>query len=95
MASKPVVLNVDFTEAFGEEKPPYEQLLGDALQGIATRFATQQIIEDLMALSKILEHPSPVIEYAPGTMGPREAEELIAPYGGWVEPVGSKSDHPA
>ena len=74
----------------------YEQLLGDALQGIATRFATQQIIEGTwMALSKILEHPSPVIEYAPGTMGPEEADELIAPYGGWIEPVGSKSDHPA
>lgn len=96
MASKPVVLNVDFSEALGEEKLPYEQLLGDALQGIATRFATQQIIEGTwMALSKILEHPSPVIEYAPGTMGPKEAEELIAPYGGWIEPVGSKSDHPA
>ena len=96
MASKPVVLNVDFSEALGEEKLPYEQLLGDALEGIATRFATQKIIEGTwIALSKILENPGPAIEYAPGTMGPKESDDLIEHYGGWIEPVGSKSDHPA
>ena len=96
MASKPVVLNVDFSEALGEEKLPYEQLLGDALQGIATRFATQKIIEGTwIALSKILANPGPAHEYAPGTMGPSESNALIEHYGGWIAPVGSKSDHPA
>ena len=96
MASKPVVLNVDFSEALGEEKLPYEQLLGDALQGIATRFATQKIIEGTwIALSKILANPGPAHEYAPGTMGPKESDALIEHYGGWIEPVGSKSEQPA
>ena len=48
MASKAVVLNVDFSEALGEEKLPYEQLLGDALDGNSTRFATQKIIEPVV-----------------------------------------------
>ena len=45
MASTPVVLDVDFKDALGEEKLPYEQLLGDAIDGDPTRFATQKIIE--------------------------------------------------
>lgn len=96
MASKAVVLNVDFSEALGEEKLPYEQLLGDALDGNATRFATQKIIEGTwIALAKILENPSPVIPYKQGTMGPKEADKMIEEYGGWIQPIAGASDRPA
>ena len=96
MASKAVVLNVDFNEALGEEKLPYEQLLGDALEGNATRFATQRIIEGTWtALAPILENPGPVEVYKPGTMGPESADEMIREYGGWIQPIGPASDMPA
>jgi glucose-6-phosphate 1-dehydrogenase len=88
MASKPVVLNVDFSDALGAEKLPYEQLLGDALEGNATRFATQKIIEGTwQALGGILKNPGEVHVYEPGTMGPEAADELTEAYGGWIAPV--------
>lgn len=88
MASKPVVLNVDFSEALGSEKLPYEQLLGDALEGNATRFATQKIIEGTWrALDGILKDPGEVHVYQPGTMGPEAADALTEDYGGWIAPV--------
>lgn len=96
MASKAVVLNVDFSEALGEEKLPYEQLLGDALDGNATRFATQKIIEGTWtALAPVLENPGPVHIYEPGSMGPDLAEHLTREHGGWVAPIGPASDQPA
>ena len=96
MASKAVVLNVDFSEALGEEKLPYEQLLGDALDGNATRFATQKIIEGTWtALAPVLENPGPVHVYKPGSMGPDLADKMIKEYGGWIEPIGAASDMPA
>jgi glucose-6-phosphate 1-dehydrogenase len=96
MASKAVVLNVDFSEALGEEKLPYEQLLGDALEGNPTRFATQKIIEGTWtALAPILENPGPVHTYQQGTMGPDLAEKMTSEYGGWVQPIGPASEMPA
>ena len=96
MASKAVVLNVDFSEALGEEKLPYEQLLGDALEGNATRFATQRIIEGTWtALAPILEAPGPIEVYPPGTMGPDSADDMIREYGGWIHPIGPASDPPS
>ena len=96
MASKAVTLNVDFSDALGEEKLPYEQLLGDALDGNSTRFATQKIIEGTWtALAPILENPGEVHTYKPGTMGPEISKDMIKEYGGWIEPIGSASDRPA
>jgi glucose-6-phosphate 1-dehydrogenase len=88
MSSKPVVLNVDFSDALGEEKLPYEQLLGDALEGNATRFATQKIIEGTwQALASILKNPGKVHVYETGTMGPEMANSMTKDYGGWIPPV--------
>lgn len=96
MSSTEVVLNVDFSDALGVEKLPYEQLLGDALDGNATRFATQPIIEGTWsALAKILEDPGPVLPYACGTWGPAAAETLTHGHHGWIEPIGVASDRPA
>ena len=96
MASTPVVMNVDFKSALGVERLPYEQLLGDALDGDSTRFATQKIIEGTwLALSDILENPGPVHSYKRGTMGPELAEKLTAGHHGWIQPVSPASDLPA
>ena len=96
MSSTPVVMNVDFSTVLGKEKLPYEVLLGDALQGDFTKFATQPIIEGTWkALTPLLETPPPIHTYEPGSMGPKEANELVVDYGGWVQPISGKSDLPA
>ena len=96
MASTPVVMDVNFEDALGKEKLPYEQLLGDAIDGNPTRFATQKIIEGTWkALTPILENPGPVHTYAEGTMGPEEANHLLAGHHGWIQPVAPPSLMPA
>lgn len=96
MSSTEVVLNVDFSDALGVEKLPYEQLLGDALDGNATRFATQSIIEGTWsALAQILEDPGPALPYTCGSWGPAEAEKLTHGHHGWIEPISPASDRPA
>ena len=96
MSSTDVVLNVNFSDALGVEKLPYEQLLGDALDGNATRFATQPIIEGTWkALAQILENPGPALPYKCGTWGPAEADKLTHGHHAWIEPIGVASDRPA
>ena len=96
MASTDVVLSVDFDQALGRERLPYEQLLGDALDGNMTRFATQGIIEGTWtALAPLNAHPPPIIKYAPGTMGPEEADRIVDGYHGWIQPVAGPNDRPA
>lgn len=88
MASASVDLDVDFANALGREKLPYEQLLGDALEGDPTRFATQSIIEETWrVLEPLLDAPGPVHQHARGTMGPAEADLLGRAHGGWVAPI--------
>ncbi|MCH2160740.1 MAG: glucose-6-phosphate dehydrogenase [Phycisphaerales bacterium] len=96
MASAPVVMNVDFKAALGEERLPYEQLLGDALDGNSTRFATQKIIEGTwLALDHVLENPGPVHTYKRGTMGPDESGKLTAGHHDWIHPIAPPSEQPA
>ena len=96
MASTEVLLDVDFEHALGRERLPYEQLLGDALDGNMTRFATQGIIEGTWtALEAVVKDPPAVIDYQPGTMGPDEADGLTDGLVDWIEPVAGPSDRPA
>ncbi len=82
--------------ALGREKLPYEQLLGDALDGDMTRFATQPIIEGTWtALAPVVADPPPATVYEPGTMGPETADKLMEGYHGWIQPVAGPSDRPA
>lgn len=96
MESTDVIMNVDFDGALGREKLPYEQLLGDALDGDMTRFATQPIIEGTWtALAPVVADPPAVIPYEPGTMGPDAANALMKGYHGWIQPIAGPSDRPA
>ena len=63
----------------------YEELLTDALRGVATRFARQDYVEESWRIvDPILDDATPVYEYEPGTWGPVEVSR-IAPNGGWVD----------
>ena len=66
----------------------YERLIGDAMDGDATLFARQDIVERAWEIvDPILRIDTPPIEYEPGTWGPAEADRLMEPIGGWQAPV--------
>jgi glucose-6-phosphate 1-dehydrogenase len=66
----------------------YEELLTDAINGLASRFARQDYVEEAWRIvDPVLDGSTPVHEYEPGTWGPIEALTRIAPRGGWLDPV--------
>lgn len=66
----------------------YERLLGDAMQGDATLFARQDVVEAAWAIVQpVLDASVQPVEYAPGSWGPAEADRLVQDVGGWNAPV--------
>jgi glucose-6-phosphate 1-dehydrogenase len=80
------VVNLKVSEhADPHEVGAYEELLTDAIRGIATRFARQDYVEDSWRIvDPILDDATPVFEYEPGSWGPAEASR-VAPSGGWMD----------
>lgn len=71
----------------GGEMAPYERLLGDALKGDQSLFASEEAIEaQWRIVDPILSEPTPLYFYKPGTWGPKEADRLPADYQGWIDP---------
>ena len=59
----------------------YERLIHDAMSGDHTLFTTSEGIERLWELSaNLIDSPSPVRSYAPGSWGPNAIHQLIAPH---------------
>ncbi len=59
----------------------YERLIHDAMSGDHTLFTTSEGIERLWELStSLIDSPSPVRSYAPGSWGPNAIHQLIAPH---------------
>ena len=70
------------------EKDAYERVLGDAMAGDRTLFAREDYVEEAWRIvDPVLAADTPVYEYAPGTWGPPEVDRLVAPPGGWQDPV--------
>jgi glucose-6-phosphate 1-dehydrogenase len=91
MVMTPAELDFDYAERFGGATPPaYERLLLDALQGEPTLFLRADEIEASWRYADELrraweEHDVPLREYAAGTWGPPEADELFQGCeGGWT-----------
>jgi glucose-6-phosphate 1-dehydrogenase len=84
-----------------DEMAPYERLLHSAMQGDETLFVREDSVEaQWRIVDPILEKSTPVYEYAPGTWGPPEADQLIAGNGGWYNPepsgnTGTSGSQPA
>jgi glucose-6-phosphate 1-dehydrogenase len=75
------------THQSGDEMMPYERLLGDALRGDPSLFARQDSIEaQWRIVDPVLGNTTPLHEYPVGSWGPPEADRLIAPDGGWINP---------
>jgi glucose-6-phosphate 1-dehydrogenase len=65
---------------------PYERLLGDALEGDPSLFASQDTVEAAWRIVEpVLDGVVAVHEYRPGTWGPRQASRL--PRCGWHNPA--------
>jgi glucose-6-phosphate 1-dehydrogenase len=89
MAGRPVELSVVEQPEQGTEgrMGDYERLLGDAINGDATLFARQDVVEAAWAIvDPVIHGPSPMFEYEPGTWGPPQADKLVADIGGWNTP---------
>ena len=80
-------LDMEFADAGGEGPTPYEVLLHAAMMGDSTRFARQDGVEETWRIMQpLLDAPSPVHAYSPGSWGPEAAEALTADHGGWQAP---------
>jgi glucose-6-phosphate 1-dehydrogenase len=70
-----------------EETDAYERVLGDAMAGDATLFAREDYVEEAWRIvDPVLKAGTPVDEYEPGTWGPSEVDQRVAPPGGWENP---------
>jgi glucose-6-phosphate 1-dehydrogenase len=70
------------------EMGPYEELLTDAINGVSARFARQDYVEEAWRIvDPVLDDATPPYEYTPGTWGPAEAQDVVAPDGGWFDPI--------
>lgn len=87
MHAVPVALKVTDTGKQGEggRMDAYERLLGDAIEGDATLFARQDVVEAAWSIVEpVLDLPQDPPTYAKGSWGPEAAGELVADLGGWV-----------
>ena len=86
-ALRRVHLDLLFNQQFGGQPGPYERLLADALAGKQQRFAREDsVLETWRIVQPLLDDPSPVETYRPGSWGPEDASYLLHGYGGWRRP---------
>jgi len=76
-----VRMDFDYDRSFMHEPAEaYERLLHDAMDGDHTLFTRADGVERAWeVVTPMLERPGPLCTYEPGTWGPVEADELIAP----------------
>lgn len=77
----PARMSFEYDAAYGSEvMGAYEYLLHDALLGERTLFTRGDGVERTWELvQEVLEKPPSIHVYPPGSWGPKEAEDLIAP----------------
>ena len=76
------------------EETPYERLLGDAMAGDGALFTREDAIEAAWTVvDPVLKNHPRVRSYKRGTWGPKEADRMIADYGGWHNPSSESSSH--
>lgn len=69
-------------------RPPYQRLLGDAMQGNRELFGREDIVDaQWRIVQDILDDVTPLNTYTPGSWGPEEADRLIAGDGPWQNPA--------
>ena len=72
--------SVEETDWAGSILEAYERLILDAVKGNHTLFTTAEGVERLWEISQpLLDNPPPVRTYQPGSWGPNQVHQLIAP----------------
>ncbi len=76
-----VTMDFDYAREFGGTiADAYELLLVEAMEGDHTLFLREDGVERAWEiLQPVLDHPTPVVPYEPGSWGPSEADDLLAP----------------
>ncbi len=76
-----VTMDFDYDREFNTEiADAYELLLLEAMEGDHTLFLREDVVERAWEiLQPVLDRPTPVVTYEPGTWGPAEADALVAP----------------
>jgi glucose-6-phosphate 1-dehydrogenase len=86
-ALRSVQLDMEFAEFGGEGPTPYEVLLDAAMRGESSHFARQDAVEETWrVVQPLIDAPTPVEVYEPGTWGPASADDLVRDFGGWRSP---------
>jgi glucose-6-phosphate 1-dehydrogenase len=71
----------------GDVLSPYERLLGDAMHGDPSQFASESTVEaQWRIIDPILGNLTPLYFYEQGSWGPAEADQVIAKDGMWYNP---------
>jgi glucose-6-phosphate 1-dehydrogenase len=82
-----ITLDMEFAGEGGEGPTPYEVLLHAAMVGDSAHFTRQDSIEETWRIMQpLIDQPPPVHPYAPGSWGPKEAEQLLAGLDHWHGP---------
>ncbi len=82
-----VHLDSSFAEDLGEAVRPYERLLYAGLTGDRQLFAREDAIEETWRIVQpLLDKPSRIHHYDPGTWGPEAAQSLLRGHRNWQEP---------
>jgi glucose-6-phosphate 1-dehydrogenase len=85
IVSEPVNLMLEYGEHRGEAQDAYHRLLGDALKGDQSLFArVDGVMEAWRIVQPILDASPDPHEYKRGSIGPKEADELVARDWQWL-----------
>jgi glucose-6-phosphate 1-dehydrogenase len=72
----------------GADRPPYQRLLGDAMNGLEELFTRQDLVDaQWRILDRVLDHATSPYSYPQGSWGPEEARRLVEDCGGWRDPT--------
>jgi len=75
-------------DAQPNEEAPYERLIGDAMAGDGALFAREDAVEAAWAVvDPVLSTHHRAHPYKPGSWGPKQADQLIAPDARWRNPA--------
>jgi glucose-6-phosphate 1-dehydrogenase len=75
------------------EMSPYERLLGDAIRGDTSLFTQDACVEAAwQVVDPVLRAGLPVIQYEPGSWGPKQAQSVVDGEDTWHDPTEEKSD---
>jgi glucose-6-phosphate 1-dehydrogenase len=86
-AWRDVHLDSSFAHDLGEPLTPYERLLHAALIGDHQLFAREDSIEETWRIVQpLLDNPSEIQPYEPGSWGPDAAQSLLEGRHGWHQP---------